>query len=84
VEHKTYGLGAETDFDFKYIPDFHIHTKQEGFQEKNLSGHGVERRNLRALMIASTIVCIAAWLGVKMISKGLHALVTYIGTKQSL
>lgn len=74
VENKTHGLGAETNFDFKYIPDFHTSTKQEGVEEIGLTKSGIERRNLRTLIIASTIVCIASWYGVKMMLKGLYAL----------
>jgi hypothetical protein len=74
VENKTHGLGAETNFDFKYIPDFHTSTKREEVGETGLAEPGIERRNLRTLIIASTIVCIVSWYGVKMTLKGLHAL----------
>lgn len=75
VESKTHGLGAETNFDFKYIPDFHTSTKQERIEETCMTGPGIERRNLRTLIIASTIVCMASWYGVMMTLKGLYALV---------
>jgi hypothetical protein len=60
VENKIHGLGTETNFDFKYIPDFHTSTKQEGIEEAGMMECGVERRNLRVLIIASTIVFIAS------------------------
>jgi len=75
VENKTHGLGAETNFDFKYIPDFHTSTKQEEIEETGLTEPGIERRNLRILIIASTIVCIISWYGVKMTIEGLYALI---------
>jgi predicted secreted protein len=75
VENKTHGLGAETCFDFKYIPDFHTSTILEGLEETGPMEPGIERRNLRTLIIASTIVSIASWYGVKMALKGLYALV---------
>ena len=75
VENKTHGLGAETNFDFKYIPDFHTSTKEEAVEETGLTEHGIERRNLRTLVIASTIVCIISWYGVKMTLKGLYTLI---------
>jgi hypothetical protein len=74
VENKAHGLGAETNFDFKYIPDFYTSTKQEGLAESGLTQPGIERRNLTALIIASTFICIASWYGVKMALKGLNAL----------
>lgn len=74
VENKTHGLGAETNFDFKYIPDFHLSTKQEEIEETGLAEPGIERRNLRTLIIVSTIVCITFWYGIKITLKGLNAL----------
>ena len=75
VENKTHGLGVETNFDFKYIPDFYTSTTQERIDETGLTEPGIERRNLRTLIIASTIVCIASWYGVKMTLRGLYTLV---------
>ena len=75
VENKTHGLGAETNFDFKYIPDFHTTTEQEAVEEMGLAEPGIERRSLRALIIALTIVCIASWYGVYMTLKGLYTLI---------
>ncbi len=75
MENNTHGLGAETNFDFKYIPDFHISTKREVVEETGLAEPGIERRNLRILIIATTILCITLWYGVKMTLKMLYALV---------
>ena len=47
-----HGLGQETVFDFKYIPDYHITTDRGGDAETGLKEHGIERRNLKALVIA--------------------------------
>jgi hypothetical protein len=74
VENKTHGLGAETNFDFKYIPDFQTSTRQEEIEGTGLAEPGIERRNLRTLIIASTIVCITSWYVVKMMLHGLYAL----------
>ena len=54
VENKAHGLGEETNFDFKYIPNFDTRTSM-GEYVSGLEESGVERRNLRALVIASTV-----------------------------
>ncbi|KIV97906.1 hypothetical protein PV10_01606 [Exophiala mesophila] len=65
VEGK-YGLGGQQSvFDFKYIPDFNVATVRGGDTEVKVKEHGIERRNLNTLLIATG--CLAA--------------VTYVGTK---
>lgn len=54
VEGK-HGLGEETVFEFKYVPDFHVTTeagaeRQVGIKERR----AVERRNLQVLLIGLT------------------------------
>lgn len=64
VDNQKNGLGTETNFDFKYIPDFHtttdLHLGEEGLREP-----GIERRNLKTLVIASTVVGVVTWVGLK-------------------
>jgi len=55
VENKEHGLGIETNFDFKYVPNFDTKTELGEFKE-GLTEKGVERRNLRTLVLASAVV----------------------------
>jgi L-amino acid N-acyltransferase YncA len=65
VENKTHGLGEETVFDFKYIPNYSTTTE---LGEYEISGHketGIEKRNLRTLIVASTVVAVLSYLGMR-------------------
>lgn len=75
VENKTHGLGAETTFDFKYIPDFHTRTVKGEMEETGLREPGIERRSLKTLVIASVAICIVSWYGTKAAVKMAFALV---------
>jgi len=55
VENKTNGLGEETNFDFKYIPNFDKTTSM-GEHVSGLKESGVERRNLRTLVMATAFM----------------------------
>ncbi|KAL3421880.1 tat pathway signal sequence [Phlyctema vagabunda] len=67
VENKTYGLGSETDFEFQYIPNFHTTTVMGELEDAGLGRpRGVERRNLRTLVLSSAVVAVASWAGVRM------------------
>lgn len=61
VENKVHGLGAETNFDFKYIPDFSAGTAQDEVEKVGTTESGVELRNLKTLIVASAAICIASW-----------------------
>lgn len=65
VENKVHGLGAETNFDFKYIPDFSAGTAQGEMEQVGATESGVELRNLKTLIVASATICIASWYVVK-------------------
>ncbi len=53
MENKTHGLGEETVFDFKYIPNFSTTTELGKYEASKLQETSIERRNLRALIIAN-------------------------------
>lgn len=63
VDKKMHGLGEETSFDFKYIPEFGTMTQLEEYavgEEK----FGVERRNLRTLLLTGfgfTVAVVVSW-----------------------
>lgn len=66
VENKTHGLGAETDFAFKYVPSFETTTTDLGTYEDMKRGEtGVERRNFRALVVAGLVMAGASYVGLR-------------------
>ena len=67
VENERHGLGKETNFDFKYVPSFHLTTEMGEMEASGWKEPGIERRNLRTLVIASTAVGVFTWLGVKVV-----------------
>jgi hypothetical protein len=64
VENKTHGLGEETNFDFKYIPNFDTTTSM-GEYVSGLKESGVERRNLRALCMGSAAMGVVSYFCLK-------------------
>ena len=64
VENKTHGLGEETNFDFKHIPNFDTTTSM-GEYVSGLKESGVERRNLRVLVMGSAFMGLISFLLVK-------------------
>lgn len=64
VENKQ-GLGEETTFDFKYIPDLSKRTRMEDAPETGIKQSGIERRNLQSLMIGAALLAFAGYLGFK-------------------
>ena len=60
-----HGLGQETVFDFKYIPDYHVTTDRGSVAETGLKEHGIERRNLKALVIAIGVSGIVVYAGTR-------------------
>ncbi|KAI9697224.1 MAG: hypothetical protein M1836_004788 [Candelina mexicana] len=68
VEHK-HGLGGEeTNFEFKYIPDFESTTEMDEPEEVGLKQAGIERRNLRTLVVAVGFMAVATWCGIKILT----------------
>ena len=71
ISHPTHGLGAETDFAFKYVPQFDTTTTTEHEAEAvssalaRLKVGGVERRNLKALIYAGVGLSVVSFVGVK-------------------
>jgi hypothetical protein len=65
VENKVHGLGEETNFDFKYIPNFDTTETEMGEYVAGLKESGVERRNLRTLVIASVCIAVASYIGMR-------------------
>ncbi|KAL8797194.1 MAG: hypothetical protein Q9195_000661 [Heterodermia aff. obscurata] len=59
------GLGAETTFDFKYVPDFSKMTQMEDPEESGLKHPGVERRNLQAFIIGCGFLAVCGYVGLR-------------------
>ena len=62
VENKTHGLGTETNFDFKFIPNFDTTSTALGENVSGIKESGIERRNLKALVIASAVMGVVGYL----------------------
>ncbi|KAK0100893.1 hypothetical protein ONS95_007337 [Cadophora gregata] len=76
VENKAHGLGEETNFEFKYIPSLDTTTSMGDYISEGKESV-VERRNLQAFVIGSTIVGLVSLIGLRMtwgVFGGLRAL----------
>lgn len=61
-----YGLGSETVFEFKHVPDFGVWTARGGDEDtKGSKGVGIERRNLNTLLVAMGVVGAIGYVGWK-------------------
>ncbi|KAJ9624396.1 hypothetical protein H2204_010849 [Knufia peltigerae] len=67
VEGK-FGLGRETVFDFKYIPDYNVLTARGGDDEVKARETSVERKYRNTLLIAVGCITIAGYAGLKITS----------------
>jgi hypothetical protein len=65
VENKTHGLGEETDFDFKYIPNYSTTTELGEYEHSELKETSIERRNLRSLVLFSAVVGVLSYVGMR-------------------
>ena len=61
VENKDHGLGEETNFDFKYVPNFSTTTELGTYENSGLGKGGVERRNFRTFITMSAVVGVASY-----------------------
>ena len=64
VENKS-GLGEETAFDFKYIPDLSKKTEMEDAPETGMKQPGIERQNLQAFVLACGLLGTAGFMSFK-------------------
>jgi hypothetical protein len=62
VENKTHGLGEETNFEFKYVPNFSTTTELGAYEVSGMKGTGIEERNLRTLIAASAFISVVSYL----------------------
>ena len=64
-----HGLVEESVFDFKYIPDLHLRTEAELPPSKSgIKQAGVERRNLRALVLGCGVLTLTGFAGFSILS----------------
>jgi hypothetical protein len=69
-----HGLGEESVFDFKYVPDFHVKTEAAGDAPIRVKEYGIERRNLKALLIGLTCAGAGIYCGLWVASSVIHRL----------
>ena len=66
VENKEHGLGTETNFDFKYIPNYDVTSTALGeYDGSGLQQPGIERRNFNTLILASAVLATVSYFGMK-------------------
>ena len=66
IENES-GLGQETTFEFKYIPDFSKSTQMEDAPSTGIKGKGIEQRNLQALVIGCSLIGVVGYFGAKVV-----------------
>ena len=69
IVESEYGLGEETAFEFKYVPELGKRTGREDAagKQSGIGYKGVERRNLQALGIGCIVVGVGSYLGLKFV-----------------
>ena len=67
IVESEYGLGEETEFEFKYVPEMGKRTRREdpSGSQSGIRYQGVERRNLQAFAFGCIAVGIGSYLGLK-------------------
>ena len=63
------GLGQETAFEFKHIPDLSKSTQREEVTESHTKRTGTERRNFQAFLVGCLLVSIMAVMSMKLTLK---------------
>jgi len=76
VENKG-GLGKETVFEFKYVPDFSKKTQREDPEDTGLKQPGVERRNLQAFAVGSCILILSGYCWIRLFGSMLTKFKSY-------
>ena len=67
-----HGLVEESVFDFKYIPDLHLATEADQPASKSgIKQAGIERRNLRALVLGCGVLTVTGFVGLHILSGAL-------------
>lgn len=67
IESKN-GLGEETTFEFKYIPDLSKRTQMEDATKTGLKQPGIERKSLQAFIFGCCLFCFAGFWGWRAVS----------------
>ena len=68
VVEGNFGLKEEAAFEFKCIPDLHKTTLLERSERLNKSNEGVERRNLRVILIGCALMAPTTFVAVRFVS----------------
>ena len=74
VDSKSGLEGQQTRFEFKYVPDFATLTEMDKNEEGKGRDPGIERRNLKWLLIGVSFVTAMGWCGMKL-ARGMIGLV---------
>lgn len=77
IKNKS-GLGEETTFDFKYIPNLSKKTQMEDALEPGIKKAGIERRNLQALGIGCIMFALAGFFGLRIVAAVINRAVKWL------
>lgn len=75
VEDKQ-GLGGESVFEFKYIPDLSKTTKMERGRDAPAQSRGNEKRSFWVLLLSVCSVCAVVWMAANMLVNLLRVVIT--------
>ena len=78
VDHQ-HGLGQESLFEFKYIPEFGASTEMGEDGSSGLIRPGVEQRGLKTLVVAAAVLAVLGWFGVRLALSLLRPFVVFGG-----
>ena len=62
------GLGEESTFEFKYIPDLSRKTQMDNALEPGAKHNGTEQRNLQALGIGCSVIALVGFFCLKILA----------------
>ena len=65
VDHQ-HGLGQESLFEFKYVPQFGTTTEMGEDESSGLTRPGIEQRSLKTLVIAAAVLAVLGWFGLRL------------------
>lgn len=75
IMNKKHGLQSETNFEFKYIPQFDTTTKMGEYEKTGIKMNGVERSSFLSLLVAAVAIGAVSYYGMKVSYTTAHTLV---------
>ena len=77
INQKT-GLGEESTFEFKYIPDLSRKTQTDDALEPGAKHNGIEQRDLQALGIGCSLIALVGFFCLKILAAVIHCVARWL------